>query len=155
MPRAKVRGSLERSALADLFKHTLSQIPTTFGRLLYLASLRDANSGTYRHHGLSSRFGRKDSVEALAESHRQVFQEWIRLPLAAKHEDLGAYLGALDEPASAVIRHWRSSRLYVTLLPDSATPAEKEFYSKDLEILLQLLNLSFGAEPDPASLPLQ
>jgi hypothetical protein len=45
---------LERSATADLFKNTLSRIPTLFGRLAYLASLRDSNSGIYRHYGLAS-----------------------------------------------------------------------------------------------------
>ena len=35
----------DRSAAADLWRNTLSQIPTTFGRLIYLASLRDQNTG--------------------------------------------------------------------------------------------------------------
>ena len=31
--------TFDRSAAADLWRNTLSQIPTTFGRLIYLASL--------------------------------------------------------------------------------------------------------------------
>ncbi len=32
---------LERGAASDLWRHTLSQIPTVFGRLVYLSSLRE------------------------------------------------------------------------------------------------------------------
>ena len=32
---------MERGAAADLWRHTLAQIPSTFGRLVYLAGLRD------------------------------------------------------------------------------------------------------------------
>src|SRR5450631_2650711 len=98
MPRFKLRGVLERSAVSDLWRHTLSHIPTTFGRLVYLASLRDPNSGVYRHHGLSSVFGRDESIKALRESHEQTFLEWIGLTMEEKHCDLRQYLIAIEEP---------------------------------------------------------
>ena len=68
MPRFKVKGALERSAAEDLWRHTLSRIPTLFGRIAYLASLRDPNSGIYRHHGLSAVFGRDESSNACARA---------------------------------------------------------------------------------------
>ena len=83
---------LERNALADLWKHTLSQIPNTYGRLAYLASLRDPNSGSYRHYGLSAAFGREDSTLALRKSHEDTFLEWLQMPLSAKTEALRAHL---------------------------------------------------------------
>ena len=84
MPRFKLKGTLERDAVADLWKHTLSQIPTTYGRLVYLASLRDPNSGSYRHHGLSAAFGREQSTYALRTSHEQTFLQWLNLPLPVR-----------------------------------------------------------------------
>ena len=137
MPRTRLRGTLERSAAADLFKHTLSQIPTTYGQLAYLASLRDPNSGVYRHHGLILSFGREQSIEALRTSHDRVFREWNELPLPAKAQDLGDYLKSLDEAENAVIRHWRQSRIHRTLLPVSATPAERELFFDELDALLE------------------
>src|SRR6266852_4666907 len=107
MPRVKGRGALERSALADLFKHTLCRIPTQFGRLVYLASLRDSNSGVYRHHGLSTTFGRQESIQALTESHERVFQDWLRMSLEDKHQDLGEYFVGLEDAPDSVIRHMR------------------------------------------------
>jgi hypothetical protein len=139
MPRVTGRGALERSAIADLFKHTLSQIPTVFGQIMYLASLRDPNSGVYRHHGLSVTFGRQDSVQALSESHTRVFLEWLEMPLAEKHPDLIAYLESLEDGRDAAIRHWRRTKSYLVNVPSSATSAEKELFSKDLDLLLEVL----------------
>lgn len=147
MPRFKSKGTLERTALADLWKHTLSQIPTVYGRLVYLASLRDSNSGAYRHHGLSAAFGREESGKALKQSHEGTFSEWLKLPLAEKSRDLGTYLQGLDDPQGIVVGHWLRSEQYRAQIPDSARPMESEFFYRDLEALLQVLRNAADAEP--------
>jgi hypothetical protein len=138
MPRAKPKGALERSAAADLFKHTLSRIPTVYGRLSYLAGLRDSNSGVYRHHGLFLTFGREESTQALQSSHETLFRTWLTLPLAEKHEDLAAFMATLEDPQAMVVKHWKQSRVYRTYIPESATPAETELFITELEILLEV-----------------
>jgi len=138
MPRARPKGALERSAAADLFKHTLSRIPTVYGRLTYLASLRDSTSGVYRHHGLFLAFGREESTQALQSSHESLFLTWLTLPLAQKSEDLAAYLSTLEDPQVMVVQHWKQSRVYRTYIPPRATPAETELFMSELEALLDL-----------------
>ena len=143
---------MERTALADLWKHTLSQIPTLYGRLAYLASLRDPNSGAYRHHGLSGAFGREESARALKQSHESTFSEWLNLTLAEKSGDLGTYLQGLDEPQRIVVGHWLRSDHYRPQIPDSARPMERELFHRDLEALLQIFRNASAAEPpDPGS----
>jgi len=152
MPRFKSRGMLERTALADLWKHTLSQIPTLYGRLAYLASLRDPNSGAYRHHGLSAAFGREESGKALTQSHQSIFYEWLKLALADKSRDLGSYLRGLDDPQGIVVGHWLRSDQYRALIPDSARPMERDLFHTDLEALLQIIrNASAAERPGPGS----
>src|SRR6516162_2021143 len=112
MPRFRPKAMLERSATADLFKNTLSRIPTLFGRLAYLASLRDPVSGIYRHHGLGSIFGREEARKALSESHWQIFREWLNISLEEKSEDLRRYLDNLEDPAAAVLQHWAEAHMY-------------------------------------------
>ena len=158
MPRFKPKGMLERSALQDLWKHTLARIPTILGRLAYLASLRDPNSGIYRHHGLSAAFGREESGKALRQSHEQAFAEWLSLPLAGKHQDLMDYLGSLEDSPRAVMDHWLRSKLYRMQVPSSAREVERRLYFEDMEALLEtarngLPNVRPGAEPGPASSP--
>ena len=128
MPRFKPKGVLERTAVDDLWKHTLSRIPSVYGRLAYLASLRDPNSGIYRHHGLSTAFGRDESVRALRRSHEEIFLEWLNLPLADKSQDLKQYLATLEDSAGAVIDHWLQSRAYRMQIPNAARPVEDELY---------------------------
>jgi hypothetical protein len=152
MRQLKPRGVLERSAGADLFKHTLSSIPTVYGRMAYLASLRDPNSGVYRHHGLGVAFGRDQSIRALQSSHTKVFREWLNLPLRRKSSDLVEYLEGLGDPRGVVVRHWLRSRGYLTCIPDAASKAERELYTGDVEALLNALNhVAGGAALGPKS----
>jgi hypothetical protein len=139
MPRFKPMAKLERSALADLCKHTLSRVPTMCGRLIYLATLRDLNSGTYRHHGLITAFGRDEAVRALRESHNAAFQGWLQLTLAEKNEDLRDYLRALEEPQEEIVQHWLKSGIYRSYVPASAMKPETDLFCRDLETLLELL----------------
>jgi len=148
MPRFKPKAVLERSAIGDLWKHTLSRIPALYGRLTYLASLRDPNSGAYRHHGLSAVFGRDESGKALRESHEQAFVEWLKMSLAEKHEDLRRHLALLEDPQgmavdqAVVVEHWLRTGIYRTMAPSAARPVEAELFSRDLEALLETLRLS-------------
>ena len=139
MPRFRLKGVLERTAVNDLWKHTLTRISTIYWRLAYLASLRDPNSGTYRHHGLSAAFGREESVRALRQSHEEIFLEWLKLPLAEKHADLQQYLAELEDPKETVVQHWIRSRSYRTQIPGAARPAEGELYCAELEALLEIM----------------
>jgi hypothetical protein len=167
MPRVRLTAKLERSALADLWKHTLSRVPTVSGRLVYLATLRDVNSGTYKHHGLVTAFGRDESAKALRESHQAAFASWLNLSLAEKNEDLRDYLMALavsqeDVTREQVVEHWLRSGVYRSYVPASAIKAEADLFCQDLETLLQLLRnealrrppRSAGEAPARDSLPL-
>jgi hypothetical protein len=109
------------------------------GRLVYLASLRDVNSGTYKHHGLFTAFGRDEAVRALRDSHREAFQSWLNLSLAEKNDDLKEYLRSLENPREEVIEYWLQSGVYRSYVPATAMEMETELFCRDLETLLQLL----------------
>jgi hypothetical protein len=139
LPQFRPKLMLERSATADLFKNTLARIPTVFGRLAYLASLRDSNSGIYRHHGLASIFGRDESRKALSQSHQTVFQEWLNLTLREKSEDLSRYFEGLEDPRPVVLDHWISIRSYGSYIPASARESERELFAAEFDVLLETL----------------
>jgi len=159
MPRFKPKAVLERSVAVDLWKHTLSRIVTLYGRLTYLASLRDPNSGAYRHHGLSTVFGREESSKALRESHEQAFIEWLKLSLAEKHEDLSSYFASLEDPQGLVVEpqvvaeNWLRSGVYRTVAPSAARPVEAELFCQDLEALLETFRTRPGGSGPGSSRP--
>ena len=145
MPRFKLKGALERSASADLWKHTLSRIPTAYGRLTYLVSLRDPNSGIYRHHGLASVFGRDESIRALRESHDRSFLEWLLLDLELKIADLQEYIAGLDDDGEVVLKYLASSARNEFQLPEGAREADRFLFHRDFEKAVALLRNGFGA----------
>jgi hypothetical protein len=154
MPRFKPKAGLERSAAGDLWKNTLSKIPTQFGKLAYLASLRDSNSGIYRHHGLSMVFGRDESNRVLRENHEQVFFEWLNLPLSDKTADLMDYLPSLEDPAQTVLNHWFRSKAYISYVPGAAREMERELFVKELHALIETIKDGWPEDADgPVSSP--
>jgi hypothetical protein len=150
MNRARFKGSLERSAASDLWRNTLSQIPTVFGRLIYLSSLRGNDTGAYEHHGLAMIFGHKDADSALRRSHEDAFAEWLTFSLEQQKADLDLYLAALTARRKTVIETWLRLTPYRNLIPVSARSAERGLFLSDFETLLEILRSEYGvAAPDP------
>ena len=143
---------IERTAPADLWRNTLSQIPSVFGRLVYLSSLRNPVTGKYEHHGLSLTFGADDAIRALRKSHVQAFAEWLSFDLERQKADLDLYLSTMLEDRRAIVETWLSVRTYRTFIPASAKTVERRLYTADIEALIALLKNEHGvAGPDRAA----
>lgn len=125
-----------RTPAVVLWRKTLSQVPTVFGRLAFLASLRDSTSGRYSHEALLRLLGPEDTDRALCNSHHQVFSEWLRFSLAEQKTDLDEYLSTGGGSRLALdYRH---------LVPPTARDVERQLYLTDLETLLELLKYERG-----------
>lgn len=148
----KSSDALSRDAKSDLWRNTLAQIPSVFGRLVYLSSLRDSNTGRYLHHGLALVFGEDEARKALRKSHEQAFAEWLSFNLEQQQADLRLYLSDVSEDKRTVLETWQKLEPYKNLLPKSAKSVERQLYLGDLTILLALLKTEFGVEdPGPDS----
>ena len=150
MKYPKPKPVLDRDAAADLWRRTLAQIPATFGRLVYLAGLRNQNTGRYEHHGLALLFGQADADRALRSAHRRVFYDWINYSLEQQKADLELYLSSLSENRNTILETWIRLAPYRSLIPGSRRGVEKRVYLTDFETLLELLKNEFGVSlPDP------
>ena len=137
---------LDRRAVADIWRHTLSQIPSVFGRLVYLASLRNPNSGRYDHHGLALVFGADDANRALKKSHKQVFAEWLSFNLEQQMADLTLYMSDLPEDKKTVLQAWTKLKPYKNVLPSTAKTVDRRLYLSELETMLELLRGTSGVD---------
>lgn len=138
---------------ADLWRHTLARIPTLFGRVLYLASLRNPGSGAYEHPGLAQMVGDPEAGEILRRSHARVFQDWLCLNLEQQKADLGQYLAESPNP-SAILDDWAASAACQSWTPPTAQDVERRLFAGDLEILFAMLRREHGApapDRDPGS----
>lgn len=143
---------ITRGAAADLWRRTLVGIPTTFGRLAYLASLRDQNTGVYQHHGLAQLYGEEEATGTLRQSHERVFREWLCFGLEHQKTEVAEYLGALDGPPRLVLDTWVRLCPYRNFVPAAATSEERRLYLADLETVLELLRHEHGVScRDPES----
>jgi hypothetical protein len=120
---------LSRSA-SDIWRSTLTHIPTVFGRLVRLATLRDSRTGKYTDPLLAKLMGSEDADRTLRHSHHQVFMEWIGCSLASQKADLDDYLR--EEPQDLWL-------IYRRLVPAGAREVERQLYFSDMETLLELL----------------
>src|SRR5580704_17857355 len=137
MKRGEGHIALDRGAMSNLWRNTLSQIPSVFGRLVYMSSLRNPNNGRYDHHGLALICGEEDANKALKKSHAQIFAEWLTFNLEQQKADLDAYLDGLPDDRATVVENWIKLAPYRNLIPGSVRVVEKRLFISDLSALLE------------------
>lgn len=139
-----------KSVADDLWARTLSKIDTVLGRLVYLAGLRDPNSGRYEHHGLALVFGELEADRALGDSHLQTFAQWLAFDLARQKADLELYFRECSSRTRNAVEAWVRLQPYRALTPARANEAERRLFLLDFETLLELFRREYGvAAPDP------
>jgi len=122
----------------DIVSSTLGQIPTIFGRLVYLSSLRSLADGRYDHEQLARVYGLDAADQLLRHKHRQVFSEWLEQSLEDQKGDLIEYLAGVQRGAGHV-GNLEEVAAYRTFIPSSAREVERQLYLTDLETLVELI----------------
>ena len=145
----EAHAALDRGAVSNLWRNTLSQIPSVFGRLVYVSSLRNPNNGRYEHHGLALIFGEEDANKALKKSHIDIFNAWLTFSLDQQKADLDVYLSGLPDKRDVVLENWIKLAPYRNLIPGSVRGVERRLYISDLTALLGVLKNGAAAVPDP------
>ena len=131
----------------DLWSRELAQIETAYGRLVYLAALRNPNTGRYEHYASPD----QSAGPALRGIHESIFKEWIGIPLERKKADIELYIAGLDQIDKAeLIDAWLRLTPYKNLVPASIQGPERQTHISDFEAILGLLKNVYGvASPDP------
>ncbi|MCU1257238.1 MAG: hypothetical protein JWO80_123 [Bryobacterales bacterium] len=136
---------LDESPAADLWRRTLSQIPTLFGRLVYLASLRDPNTGLYQHFGFAQRFSDREADKTMRRSHVNVFADWLNLSLEEQRGDLSRYLGSLEGEKERIVANWTRFPPFAGFIPSQAREGERNLFLDDMRIMLELLRKDYSS----------
>ena len=149
MSQAKI--SLDPRVLSgDLWVRDLSHIESSYGRLVYLAGLRNPDTGKYEHYGSSRDNGAGNTNLALKQIHERIFTEWVTYPLEKKKADIELYITGLDQVDHAdLIDAWLRLTPYKNLVPASIQGPERQKHISDFEAILGLLKNVYGvASPD-------
>jgi hypothetical protein len=141
LPSAKSAADPEEveRLVADFEERTLRGLEGRFSQLVYLASLRDYNTGRYHHFGLESLYAPEAVEEGLHQCHVRIFEELVTLPLKVQTEDLLDFFESLKEDKTRLVMVWKSLKSYQILPPEGCHPLARELFDKNIEIMLRIL----------------
>lgn len=124
---------------ADFQGHTLEGMRGRFSQLIYLASLRDYNTGRYHHYGLETRHRSEAVDEGLRRCHIRIFEELMSVSLEEQTQDLLSFFESLKEEPARLVEAWQRLRSYQVLPPENCHPLARHLFDKNIEIILRIL----------------
>ncbi len=129
---------------SDFVNLALSPVPSTFGKLVALADLRDGVNDPLAD-GL---YGKEQIDAALRQKHREIFFAWLCLKQVAQVQEVAEYMadqaGNRDVTIAPLVRRWAREKLYEKLVPTVVSHAERELFSSDLRAVLQFLQVKLS-----------
>ena len=137
------------AASEDLRRRTLLHTSGALDRMIYLASMRDYNTGLYVHQGLAARFSAEVACEALAHCHRESFRELIALELKDLTEQLNVYMQSTGTAEDDFLRTWRELEPYRVAVPVGTDSLVAQFLFSNLKIALAILEHQNSRFPEP------
>ncbi|HEX3740207.1 MAG TPA: hypothetical protein VHV29_10825 [Terriglobales bacterium] len=117
----------------------LDNFPNDLTRMLYLASLRDCNSGRYLHPELSPTIGMEEADYALSICHDQIFRRLLKAPVREYALQLEEYIRYTRAERSVVLATWRSLQAYRSTVPVNSLPVYADLFCLNIELALTIL----------------
>ena len=117
----------------------LSPLPNDLTRLIYLASIRDCNSGTYRHPQLSRQLNAMAAHRAFELWHEEVFRRLLTKSISNYVQQLEGYLRYSRVDRSQFIRTWKSLQAYKAAIPLRVPRRASEIFFLNVETALAVL----------------
>lgn len=129
-----------RKIVEDFTLTTLAGIPTLFGRLTYIASLRDLSSGRFEHAGLAALYPDEALQQALQFCHEQVFERILETSLENQLEDFRSCLQGMQGGLPVAVPHWLGMESYRVLLPENSPDYLRDLFCSNARALLEILS---------------
>lgn len=127
-----------QAAYDDFLQRSLSKLTCDLARLIYLASTRDYNTGSYHHDGLASRFSPDVAAKALEIAHREVFLQLSAYSLEELVEQLRIYFESSHDGAGEILRTWQKLEPYRIAIPVEVNPAVARLFLSNVRLALAI-----------------
>jgi len=141
--RAVADSALNFCRLDAVIRHAkeliLADLPNDLTKVVYLASLRDCNTGHYFHPQISRQNDSTSASHALRLCHEEVFARLMVMPLSEYVTQLGGYICYARADEARVIDTWKSLAAYRATVPLQASALDAEFFFGSVEAALVVL----------------
>jgi hypothetical protein len=137
--RGRLTHTEVETALQDLKSRTLASISHSFGRLIYLASTRDYNTGRYYHDGLAFQFSEEIARRALAQAHEEVFVDLALTPLKNLANQMQLYFESVGSEPLETVRGWEKLEAYRVVIPLHADALTAGLFLANVKITLPIV----------------
>lgn len=138
-----------QAAYDDLLQRSLSKLSGDLARLIYLASTRDYNTGTYHHDGLAVRYRADAASKALEIAHREVFYRLSAYSLEDLVGELELYLNSSRECPADVLRVWQKLEPYRVAIPVEINPVVARLFLSNVRLALAIWRFRQKQAPAP------
>jgi len=129
-----------RAVVEDFSSQTLAAISTDFGRLYYVSSLKDSDSGRYQHDGLMSLYPESAVQTGLSHCHEELFSRILETPLKEQERDLRACLVSAGDKYWDVVETWRESRFFQEMCPEGLPDYLNDLFCSNMGALLAIFS---------------
>jgi hypothetical protein len=120
-------------------KHLLEDFPNDLARLIYMATLRDCNTGTYLHPELSQLHPSDVVTENFRRYHEQVFRGLLRLSVRSYVDEVRLYIAYSRVTAEELITTWKDLGAYRSAIPLKADRIEADLFNLNVSSALLIL----------------
>lgn len=117
----------------------LKALPNELSRMIYVATLRDNNSGHYFHPELTRKFSMDTADRAMLACHGQLFERVVQLSLEDLTDALDVYIASMSVPKVRVIENWKKLRAYRATIPIDSDPISAEIFFMKVEVAVAVL----------------
>ncbi len=122
----------------------LAELPNDLTRMVYLASLRDCNSGLYLHPALSTRLGTTAADFALRACHERVFRRLLTTRLEDYVQQMREYIRYTRAETGQVLKTWKSLQAYRATVPVGTTRLFSDMFDLNVSAALEILEGSLS-----------
>jgi hypothetical protein len=133
-----------------LWARDLALIESAYGRLVYMAGLRNPDTGRYEHYGFATSPSSLLASRQVKRVHEVIFHDWVCFNLEKKKADIDLYIAGIGEvDRTELIDAWLRLTPYKNLVPASIQGPERQKHMSDFEAILGLMKNVYGvASPD-------
>jgi hypothetical protein len=136
-----IKGSESKldEAVRQTREHVLGSLPNDLIRLIYLASIRDYNSGSYLHSVLSRQYAVDVADQAFKICHQEVFARLLQTAVSNYVQQLNEYIRYSRSDRAVLITTWKSLQAYRSAIPSHAAVLSADLFSLNVKTALAIL----------------